>query len=111
MLNGIFRTTSIGGVYEGVEGCLNIFLQFIDKVDISELKPFTVFLGQGKMPMMMFGLPAAALAIYRTSPPEKKAKVKALMIAALPPVLYPALPSRWNSPLCLSRLPCICSMH
>ncbi len=66
-----------------MEGCLNIFLQFIDKVDISELKPFTVFLGQGKMPMMMFGLPAAALAIYRTSPPEKKAKVKALMIAGV----------------------------
>lgn len=83
VLNGIFRTTSIGGVYEGVEGCLNVFLQFVDKVDISELRPFTVFLGQGKMPMMMFGLPAAALAIYRTSPPEKKARVKALMIAGV----------------------------
>lgn len=83
VLNGIFRTTSIGGTYQGVEGCLNIFLQFIDKVDISELHPFTVFLGQGKMPMMMFGLPAAALAIYRTSPPEKKDRVKALMIAGV----------------------------
>lgn len=83
VLNGIFRTTAIGGVYEGVEGCLNIFLQFIDQVDISELAPFTVFLGQGKMPMMMFGLPGAALAIYRTSPEEKKQKVKALMIAGV----------------------------
>lgn len=83
VLNGIFRTTAIGGVYEGVEGCLNIFLQFVDKVDISELAPFTTFLGQGKMPMMMFGLPAAALAIYRTSPEEKKPKVKALMIAGV----------------------------
>ena len=83
VLNGIFRTTAIGGVYEGVEGCLNIFLQFIDKVDITELRPYTVFLGQGKMPMMMFGLPAAALAIYRTSPDEKKPKVKALMIAGV----------------------------
>jgi len=83
VLNGIFRTTSIGGTYEGVEGCLNIFLQFVDKVDISELRPFTVFLGQGKMPMMMFGLPAAALAIYKTSPPEKKNRVKALMIAGV----------------------------
>lgn len=83
VLNGIFRTTAIGGIYEGVEGCLNIFLQFIDKVDISELRPYTVFLGQGKMPMMMFGLPAAALAIYRTSPEEKKPKVKALMIAGV----------------------------
>lgn len=83
VLNGIFRTTAIGGVYEGVEGCLNVFLQFIDKVDIEVLRPYTVFLGQGKMPMMMFGLPAAALAIYRTSPEEKKPKVKALMIAGV----------------------------
>lgn len=83
VLNGIFRTTAIGGVYEGVEGCLNIFLQFVDQVPLSELAPFTIFLGQGKMPMMMFGLPAAALAIYRTSPEEKKTKVKALMIAGV----------------------------
>ncbi|MCI6885665.1 MAG: PTS transporter subunit EIIC [Lachnospiraceae bacterium] len=83
VLNGIFRTTAIGGVYQGVEGCLNIFLQFIDKVDIHELAPFTVFLGQGKMPMMMFGLSGAALAIYQTAPAEKKGKVKALMIAGV----------------------------
>lgn len=83
VLNGIFRTTAIGGVYEGVEGCLNIFLQFVDKVDISQLEPYTRFLGQGKMPFMMFGLPAAALAIYRTSPSAKKGKVKALMIAGV----------------------------
>lgn len=83
VLNGIFRTTSIGGVYQGVEGCLNIFLQFVDKVDITELQPFTQFLGQGKMPFMMFGLPAAAYAIYKTSPKEKKGKVKALMIAGV----------------------------
>ena len=83
VLNGIFRTTAIGGVFEGVEGCLNIFLQFVDQVELSELAPFAIFLGQGKMPMMMFGLPAAALAIYRTSPEEKKPKVKALMIAGV----------------------------
>ena len=35
VLNGIFRTTAIGGVYEGVEGCLNIFLQYVGKVDIA----------------------------------------------------------------------------
>jgi len=32
---------------------------------------------------MMFGLPAAAYAIYKTSPIEKKSKVKALMIAGV----------------------------
>ncbi|MCI5596993.1 MAG: PTS transporter subunit EIIC [Lachnospiraceae bacterium] len=83
VLNGIFRTTAIGGVYDGVEGCLNIFLQYIGKVDMSVLQPFTRFLGQGKMPFMMFGLPAAAYAIYKTSPEEKKSKVKALMIAGV----------------------------
>ncbi|QQK07277.1 PTS transporter subunit EIIC [Miniphocaeibacter halophilus] len=83
VLNGIFRTTAVGGVYEGIEGCLNIFLQFFDKVDISEMTQFTRFLGQGKMPFMMFGLPAAAFAIYRTTPKEKSEKVKALMIAGV----------------------------
>ena len=81
VLNGLFRTTSLGGVYEGVEGCLNIFLQFIDKVDISELKPFTVFLGQGKMPMMMFGLPAAALAMYHTAKDTKKKAAAGLLMS------------------------------
>lgn len=83
VLNGLFRTTSLGGTYDGVEGCLNIFLQYVDKVPISELRPYTRFLGQGKMPFMMFGLPAAALAIYQTSPEEKKNRVKALMVAGV----------------------------
>lgn len=83
VLNSIFRTTAVGGVYEGVEGGLNIFLQFFDKVDAETMRPFTQFLGQGKMPFMMFGLPAAALAIYQSSPSEKKNRVKALMIAGV----------------------------
>lgn len=72
ILNGVFRTTPVGGVYEGVEGCLNIFMQFFGQVDIDTLKPYTAFLGQGKMPFMMFGLPAAALAIYQTTPQKKR---------------------------------------
>lgn len=83
VLNSIFRTTAVGGVFDGVEGALNIFLQFFDKVDIDVLRPFTQFLGQGKMPFMMFGLPAAALAIYRSSPSDKKDRVKALMVAGV----------------------------
>lgn len=83
ILNSIFRTTPVGGVYDGVEGALNIFYQFFDSVDISVLRSFTAYLGQGKMPFMMFGLPAAALAIYRSSPKDKKTKVKALMIAGV----------------------------
>src|SRR5690625_1508334 len=83
VLNVIFRTTAVGGVYEGVEGVLNIFLQYFDSVDHSVLRPYTRFLGQGKMPFMIFGLPAAAYAIYKTTPADKQARVKALMIAGV----------------------------
>ena len=47
------------------------------------MREYTQFLGQGKMLFMIFGLPAAAYAIYKTSPGEKKNKVKALMIAGV----------------------------
>lgn len=47
------------------------------------MREYTQFLGQGKMLFMIFGLPAAAYAIYKTSPDEKKNKVKALMIAGV----------------------------
>lgn len=83
VLNGIFRTTAVGGSFEGVEGCLNIFLQFFDKVDYQSMAEFTKFLAQGKMPFMLFGLPAGAIAIYKTTPREKKGKVKALLIAGV----------------------------
>ena len=36
----------------------------------------------GFFPVMMFGLPAAALAIYHTAKPEKKAQVASLMLVA-----------------------------
>lgn len=83
ILNGIFRTTAAGGVYEGVEGVWNIFFQFFNTVDIDTLKPFTAFMAQGKIPYMVFGLPAAALAIYQTTPSNKKKTVKALLLAGV----------------------------
>lgn len=81
IINQLFRTTVVGGSLGGVDGTLNVFMHYFGTVNIEELKPFTKFLGQGKMPFMMFGLPAAAYAIYKTTPTEKKTKVKALMIA------------------------------
>lgn len=36
----------------------------------------------GFFPIMMFGLPGAALAIYKTAKPENKAKIASLMLAA-----------------------------
>ncbi len=81
ILNGIFRTTAAGGVYEGVEGVWNIFFEFFGTVSIEELKEFTVFMAQGKIPYMVFGLPAAALGIYHATPLAKRKKVKPLLIA------------------------------
>lgn len=83
ILNGIFRTTAVGGVYEGYEGVWNIFFQFFGNVDIEVLKPFTVYMAQGKIPYMVFGLPAAALAIYHTTDNSRKKAVKALLIAGV----------------------------
>lgn len=82
ILNQLFRTTAIGGSLDGISGTLNVFMHFFGNVDIDVLKHFTRYLGQGKIPVMMFGLPAAAYAMYKTSPTNKKNKVKALMIAA-----------------------------
>lgn len=81
IINQLFRTTVVGGSLGGIDGTLNVFMHYFGHVDIEQLKPFTRYLGQGKMPFMMYGLPAAAYAIYKTTPQEKKTKVKALMIA------------------------------
>lgn len=81
IINQLFRTTVVGGSLGGIDGTLNVFMAYFGKIDIDQLKPFTQFLGQGKMPFMMFGLPTAAYAIYKTTPSNKKTKVKALMIA------------------------------
>lgn len=88
ILNSLVRTTEIGGVAhfgsESVTGALLIFNNYLntgvapDNMAITEV---TRFLAQGKIPMMVFGLPAAALAMYKTSDDSKKATVKPLLLA------------------------------
>src|SRR5699024_7007964 len=41
----------------------------------------TRFLAQGKIPVMMFGLPAAALAMYKTAKPENRQRIKGILTA------------------------------
>lgn len=61
-----------------VHGDLNIFMaQIQDKAHLTA----GAFM-QGEFPVMMFGLPAAALAIYHTAKPEKKKFVGGLMASA-----------------------------
>ena len=74
----------------GLHHALNSVFWF----DVANIKDITNFLNgtgtpgvtgiyqAGFFPIMMFGLPAAALAMYRTAKPEKKKTVGSLMMAA-----------------------------
>lgn len=88
ILNETVRFTPVGGMVhinnESVIGALSIFnyaLAHPGALADDITREATRFLAQGKIPVMMFGLPAAALAIYRCAQPEQKQRVKALMMA------------------------------
>ncbi len=84
ILVAAIRFTQAGGteVVDGqqVSGALNIFYaQLQSHLPISHSA--TQFLSQGKMPTFMFGLPGAALAIYKTAKFENRGKIKGLLIS------------------------------
>nr|WP_086939462.1 PTS transporter subunit EIIC [Thaumasiovibrio occultus] len=88
ILNETVRFTPIGGIAnvngESVVGALSIFNHALanpDSIDSSIVKEATRFLAQGKIPVMMFALPGAALAMYHCARDEHKTRVKALVIA------------------------------
>lgn len=88
ILNETVRFTPIGGMAtvdgQSIVGALNIFNTSLTNpgmIPDNTLRAATQFLAQGKIPVMMFGLPAAALAIYHTARPEHKQRVKALVMA------------------------------
>ncbi|MBS0880913.1 PTS transporter subunit EIIC [Pantoea sp. JGM49] len=88
ILNETVRFTPIGGMAtvdgQTIVGALNIFntsLTHPGAIPDETVRSATQFLAQGKIPVMMFGLPAAALAIYHTARPEHKQRVKALVMA------------------------------
>ncbi len=88
ILNETVRFTPIGGIAtvdnQSIVGALNIFnaaLTHPGMIPDEIVRTATRFLAQGKIPVMMFGLPAAALAIYHCARPEHKQRVKALVLA------------------------------
>ncbi|MDN6664482.1 MAG: maltose/glucose-specific PTS transporter subunit IIBC [Tetragenococcus koreensis] len=86
ILVAMIRFTEAGGaaVINGNEifGALNIF--YAELQNNLPISPnVTAFLSQGKMPTFMFGLPAAAFAMYRTAKPENRSKVKGLLISGV----------------------------
>ncbi|MDU6411044.1 MAG: PTS transporter subunit EIIC [Yersiniaceae bacterium] len=88
IINETVRFTPIGGMTtvdgQSIVGALNIFnaaLSTPGSIPDEVTREATRFLAQGKIPVMMFGLPAAALAMYHTARPQHKERVKALMLA------------------------------
>lgn len=85
ILVAMIRFTSAGGDAiingEQVSGALTIFYkQFANGIFDPNV---TQFLSQGKMPVYMFGLPAAAVAMYTTARPENRTKIKGLLLSGI----------------------------
>ena len=86
ILNAMFRFTPVGGEAviggKSIAGALNIyFAQLASPDTVSFSTEATRFLAQGKIPVMMFGLPAAAYAMFKTAKPENKKGVKGVLLA------------------------------
>lgn len=81
-----FWQTAVGGtaVIDGVtvQGAQNIFFAELASKTTTEFSVSATRFMAGKFPFMIFGLPAAALAMYRTSRPEKKKVVGGLLFSA-----------------------------
>lgn len=88
ILNQLVRFTPIGGVTmidgEQVVGALNIFNTALaqDILDFDLMATATRFLAQGKVPFMVFGLPAATFAMIKTARSGEQKRVKGLLFAA-----------------------------
>ena len=81
-----FWQTGVGGTMvvagQTIEGAQNIFFaQLADPNTVSFSVEATRFM-TGKFPLMIFGLPGAALAMYRCAKPEKRNIVGGLLISA-----------------------------
>ena len=81
-----FWQTSVGGtaVINGVvvEGAQNIFFAELANPDTIKFSSDATRFMAGKFPFMIFGLPGAAFAMYRTAKPERKKAVGGLLLSA-----------------------------
>ena len=88
VLNQLIRFTPVGGtaMVDGqfVSGALNIFQAELasKSMDMDIFHQATRFLTQGTHPFMMFGLPGACLAMYKTAYKEEQPKVKGMLLAS-----------------------------
>lgn len=81
-----FWQTAVGGTFEVggqvIEGAQNIFFAQLSDPSVSHFTVSATRFMSGKFPLMIFGLPGAALAMYRTAAAEKKKAVSGLLLSA-----------------------------
>ncbi|MCM1494619.1 MAG: glucose PTS transporter subunit IIA [Bacteroides sp.] len=81
-----FWQTAVGGTMEVngqmIEGAQNIFFAQLADPSTTEFSVEATRFMSGKFPLMIFGLPGAALAMYKTAKPENKKKVAGLLFSA-----------------------------
>lgn len=81
-----FWQTALGGTMEVagvmVEGAQNIFFAQLADPSTTEFAVSATRFMSGKFPLMIFGLPGAALAMYRCAKPEKREVVGGLLLSA-----------------------------
>lgn len=81
-----FWQTAVGGTMEVggrmIEGAQNIFFAQLADPTVKEFAVSATRFMSGKFPLMIFGLPGAALAMYKTSKPGKRKLVAGLLLSA-----------------------------
>ncbi|MGM9978836.1 MAG: glucose PTS transporter subunit IIA [Clostridium sp.] len=81
-----FWQTAVGGTAmvggQLVEGAQNIFFAELANGNISHFSVAATRFMSGKFPLMIFGLPGAALAMYKCANPKKKKVVSSLLLSA-----------------------------
>lgn len=73
-------TATVGG--KVIEGAQNIFFAELATPGITHFSVSATRFMSGKFPLMIFGLPGAALAMYRCAKPEKRKLVEGLIVSA-----------------------------
>jgi PTS system D-glucosamine-specific IIC component len=81
-----FWQTAVGGTMEVggklIEGAQNIFFAQLADPAVKEFAVSATRFMSGKFPLMIFGLPGAALAMYKTAKTEKRKLVSGLLLSA-----------------------------
>lgn len=81
-----FWQTGVGGTLEVggrlVEGAQNIFFAQLADPTVERFAVSATRFMSGKFPLMIFGLPGAALAMYRTAKPDKRKVAGGLLLSA-----------------------------